>query len=68
VRLGEKAKKIDLEISRARVKLDWETQHKLSVNPEKARQVRLRVKPRSGACTMCGEYCVYKVLREKREA
>ena len=67
VRLGEKAKRLDLEISKARARLDWETQHKLSVDPEKARQIRLRVKPKSGACTMCGEYCVYKVLRAKPE-
>jgi phosphomethylpyrimidine synthase len=62
VRLGEKARSLDLELSRARARLDWETQHRLSIDPEKARKVRLKAKPRVGTCSMCGEYCVYKVL------
>ncbi|RLI26366.1 MAG: phosphomethylpyrimidine synthase, partial [Candidatus Hecatellales archaeon] len=65
VRLGEKARIQDLEISRARAKLDWEAQYKLSIDPEKARRIRTRAKLRAGTCSMCGEYCVYRVIREK---
>lgn len=63
VRLGEKARRVDLQLSRARAKLDWETQHRLSIEPERARQIRLRAKPKTGTCSMCGEYCVYRVLK-----
>ena len=64
VRLGEKARSLDLKLSKARAKLDWETQHRLSIDPEKARKVRLKAKLRVGTCSMCGEYCVYKVLEK----
>ncbi|MHC1590234.1 MAG: phosphomethylpyrimidine synthase ThiC [Candidatus Hecatellaceae archaeon] len=65
VRLGEKARSLDLEISKARARLDWEAQHRLSVDPEKARRIRLKAEPKAGTCSMCGEYCVYKVLKRK---
>ncbi|MEM1559126.1 MAG: phosphomethylpyrimidine synthase ThiC, partial [Candidatus Bathyarchaeia archaeon] len=48
-----------------RARLDWVTQFKLSMDPEKASEIHGRVKSRSGACTMCGEYCVYKILDRK---
>jgi len=62
VRLGEKALKWDLEISKARASLDWEAQFKLAIDPETARQIHNRIPSRSGACSVCGEYCVYLIL------
>ncbi|RLF12028.1 MAG: phosphomethylpyrimidine synthase [Thermoprotei archaeon] len=62
VRLGEKALKWDLEISRARAALDWETQFKLALDPETARDIHERVPSKSGACSVCGDYCVYLIL------
>jgi len=53
----------DLEISRARKELDWEKQIKLSIDPERARQLK---KERSGdsssGCAMCGKYCAMEVV------
>ena len=66
IRLGEKARIQDLEISKARAKLNWEAQYKLSIDPERARKIRMRAQLRAGTCSMCGEYCVYKVIRERR--
>jgi len=66
VKLGEKRLKIDFEMAKARAELNWEKQYMLSVDPEKAKELRERVKPKAGACTMCGEYCVFKILPLKR--
>ncbi|MEM2137086.1 MAG: phosphomethylpyrimidine synthase ThiC [Candidatus Methanomethylicia archaeon] len=63
VKLGEKALKKDLEISIARTNLDWEKMYKLSLNPEKAKEVHERYGLKGKVCTMCGEYCVYKILK-----
>ncbi|MEM4576889.1 MAG: phosphomethylpyrimidine synthase [Candidatus Nezhaarchaeales archaeon] len=62
VRLGEKALKWDLEISKARASLDWEAQFKLSLDPETAMKIHRRVPSKSQACSVCGEYCVYLIL------
>ncbi len=62
VKLGWKKAKIDFEMAKARAELNWEKQYKLSIDPEKAKEVRERIKPRTEACTMCGEYCVFKIL------
>jgi phosphomethylpyrimidine synthase len=53
----------DLEMAKARAKLDWERQIELSIDPEKARKYRMEGGiSRSKACTMCGEYCAIKVF------
>jgi len=55
----------DIAMAKCRKKLDWEGQYALSLDPEKARSVR-DSSPVSdhGACTMCGEFCAYKVMDE----
>ena len=63
VRLGEKASRIDLEMAKARAKLDWETQLALSVNPEKAKAIHSSAKSSSGACSMCGPYCALILIK-----
>lgn len=51
----------DDQMSRARKNLDWETQFKLAIDPEKARQVRQTKNPHNhAACSMCGEFCSMK--------
>lgn len=61
----------DLAMSRYRKALDWEGQYKMALDPEKARRLRESsgVDEGHGACTMCGEYCAYKIMenREKRK-
>lgn len=51
--------------ARARKKLDWEGQFALALDPDRAREYRAN-SPVSehGACTMCGEFCAYKVMDE----
>jgi phosphomethylpyrimidine synthase len=62
VRLGGKALKWDLEISKARASLDWNAQFKLAIDPETAMRIHRRVPSKSRACSVCGEYCVYLIL------
>lgn len=55
----------DNAMARARKKLDWEGQFALALDPDRAREYRAK-SPVSehGACTMCGEFCAYKVMDE----
>ena len=62
VKLGERALKEDLEMSTARANLDWNKIYKLSLDPTKARSMHERFGLAKGACTMCGELCVYILL------
>jgi phosphomethylpyrimidine synthase len=65
VKNRNQAVKWDRAISRARMKRDWDTQIRLSVDPDKARDFRLSSRPKvSDACTMCGEYCSIKLNEE----
>ncbi len=57
----------DIEMAKARARLDWEAQIKLSLDPEKARRYRMEGGVSKGkACTMCGEYCAIKVYQRAR--
>lgn len=53
----------DLEISKARKALDWDSQIDLAIDPERAKNVR-KERSGEGACTMCAEYCVFLVLKD----
>jgi len=46
----------------ARKKLDWKAQEELSIDPERFREVRKSRGTNTDACSMCGEFCVYKIL------
>jgi phosphomethylpyrimidine synthase len=54
----------DRRMAEARRQLDWAGQEALCIDPEKFRQVRERRGTRSDACSMCGDYCVYQVLKD----
>lgn len=55
----------DIQMAKCRKKLDWDGQFALALDPEKARSVKGN-SPASdhGACTMCGEFCAYKVMND----
>ena len=54
----------DLEMGHARNALDWSKQFKLAIDPETAMQIRKERMPSdSKTCTMCGEFCAYKVVK-----
>jgi phosphomethylpyrimidine synthase len=54
----------DLELARARKRLDWETQRRLSIDPAKFAAVRKRRKTRTKACSMCGDFCAMRIVGE----
>ncbi|MEM2995569.1 MAG: phosphomethylpyrimidine synthase ThiC [Candidatus Bathyarchaeia archaeon] len=67
-RLGRKAAMHDLAMAKARANLDWKSQFENALDPEKAVKIHGRVKPKSGTCSMCSEYCAIKILRETLKA
>lgn len=54
----------DRQMSLARKRLDWDTQIKLSMDPEKARKVHSRHHAAGTACSMCGPYCAMEVMEK----
>jgi len=65
VRPGSRARAWDDEMARARRALDWQRQFELAIDPARARELHQRsgAVP-AGACTMCGDYCVFKLLTD----
>ncbi len=62
---NKKALEQDIEMSKARKAFDWERQIELSIDPEKTR--RYHEEGRSGekdVCTMCGEFCAIKRVKD----
>ncbi|MHA1270114.1 MAG: phosphomethylpyrimidine synthase ThiC [Candidatus Helarchaeota archaeon] len=70
VRRGEIASKRDLEMAKARVRLDWEKQFELAIDSDRARQIYSRAKTQgcieedTKPCTMCGKFCALKILQK----
>lgn len=63
IKLGKRDQ--DLAMGRARRDLDWERMYSLAIDPEHARHIRdSRAPDDSEACTMCGNYCALKIVRE----
>lgn len=55
----------DLEMAKARKKLDWQKQIELAIDPEKALKIRKdRNDDNQECCTMCGKFCAYKLVSE----
>lgn len=52
----------DRKMSVARKGLDWETQIKLSLDPERARALHSRHHTSGSACSMCGPYCAMEIM------
>jgi len=60
----EGARLLDDEMARARKNLDWKRQIELAVNPEEARRIRESRPSRSDACSICGDLCAIKMVKE----
>lgn len=69
-RYGKKASNWDYNMDIARKNLDWEGMIKLSIDPELAREVHYRNGNSSDeeVCSMCGEFCAIKLLKEALES
>ncbi|MDP8298665.1 MAG: phosphomethylpyrimidine synthase ThiC [Candidatus Tantalella remota] len=59
----------DIEMSKARAKRDWDTQFKLSLDPDLPGKKRDGAPPKEeDVCSMCSEYCSIKITEESIEA
>jgi phosphomethylpyrimidine synthase len=58
------ARERDLNLSRARKKLDWDRQQKFVIDPHKFEQIRRQRRSRSKACSMCGDYCAMRIVSQ----
>ena len=59
-----KARRLDDEMAYARKNLDWKRQFELALNPEEAQRIRDSRPSKSDACSICGELCAIKMVRE----
>jgi len=58
----------DRRISQARGRRDWDAQLAEAIDPSRARQLRMARRPEHGdVCSMCGDYCVFKVRSSEGE-
>jgi len=64
VRSQGKAAGWDRRMSVARKRLDWDSQVDLSIDPDKAREIRLKYSVKGRACSMCGEYCAMDLVEK----
>ena len=63
IKLGKRDQ--DLDMARARRDLDWEKMYSLAIDPEHARAIRNSRAPEdTDACTMCGNFCALKIVKE----
>jgi len=54
----------DKKMSIARKRLNWEEQARLSLDPERARQVHGEHTSAGAACSMCGEFCAMELMEK----
>lgn len=55
----------DLDMARARRDLKWEEMFKLAIDPKHAKSIRNSRSPEDEeACTMCGDYCALKIVKQ----
>ncbi len=60
-----KKRDADLAMGHARRDLDWKKMYEVALDPELAREVRSSRMPEDKeACTMCGDYCALKIVRQ----
>lgn len=58
------ARQRDVELSKARKKLDWEGQKRLVIDSHKFEAVRKKRRTKTEACSMCGEFCAMRIVSE----
>ena len=56
------AQEWDRKMAVARKKLDWAEQARLSLDPERSRQVHSKYASAGAACSMCGKYCAMELM------
>jgi phosphomethylpyrimidine synthase len=63
----ERAWEKDLAMAYARRDLDWEEQFKLAIDGNRARKIRDARRTESNTCSMCGNLCALKIVKEAFE-
>jgi len=63
VRLGPRARAWDDDMARARGRLDWAEQFRLAIDPQRAQRRHRAAGVEGEACSMCGPYCTYTLLK-----
>jgi len=69
-RYGRRASEWDYKMDVARKNLDWNEMMKQSIDPETAREIRARDEHAldgDDVCSMCGEFCAIKILKDALE-
>ncbi|MDY6930953.1 MAG: phosphomethylpyrimidine synthase ThiC [Halobacteriota archaeon] len=66
VKMGQReaARKTDFKMALARRDLDWDEQFNLAIDSEKARRMKESRNSESDACSMCGDLCAIKIVKE----
>ena len=65
IKYGDRARAWDLDMARARRDLDWGRQYELAIDEGRAREIRnSRLPEDTEACTMCGDFCALKIVKE----
>ncbi|MDI6811484.1 MAG: phosphomethylpyrimidine synthase ThiC [archaeon] len=59
-----KARRLDDEMAYARRELDWKRQFELAINPEEAQRIKNSRPSESDACSICGDLCAIKMVKE----
>lgn len=61
---NEKAFKLDKAMSTYRKALDWQGQLKCAIDPDTIREFRKDRNLKDDVCSMCGEYCSIKLMKD----
>lgn len=60
----ERARRLDDQMAYARKNLDWKRQFELAINPEEAQRIKNSRPSESDACSICGDLCAIKLVKE----
>ncbi len=60
----EKARQLDDEMAYARKDLDWKKQFEIAMTAEEAQRIRNSRLSKSDACSICGDLCAIKMVKE----
>ncbi len=66
VKMGQRdlAREMDFKMALARRELDWDEQFNLAIDSEKAKRMKESRNSDSDACSMCGDLCAIKMVKE----
>lgn len=60
----DRSRSMDRDMSKARSDLDWEKQYSRAIDGERARHIRETRMTASDACSMCGDLCAIKLVKD----